>query len=99
VIAVVDLPVLANLTEFGVTPAFTLDDLGAAGVRYVLYPLTVFRSMSAAAVRTLELLRADRQASALASMQTRAELYEVLDYDRWERRADADAALDDGGGE
>jgi methylisocitrate lyase len=97
--AVVDLPVLANLTEFGVTPAFTLDDLGAAGVRYVLYPLTVFRSMSAAAVRTLELLRADRQASALASMQTRAELYEVLDYDRWERRADADAALDDGGGE
>ena len=86
-------PVLANITEFGVTPLFTVDELRDAGVRMVLYPLTAFRAMSAAARRVYEALRADgTQKSLLDSMQTRAELYEVLRYLDYERQFDELAA-------
>ena len=74
-------PVLANLTEFGRTPAFTLDQLGGAGVRMALYPLTAFRAMNAAARATYEAIRRDgSQQAILDSLQTRDELYDVLNY-------------------
>jgi methylisocitrate lyase len=82
-------PVLANITEFGVTPLFTVDELRKAGVRMVLYPLTAFRVMSAAAQKVYEALRSDgTQKGLLGSMQTRAELYEVLRYLDYERQFD-----------
>ena len=83
-------PVLANLTEFGRTPMFTVDELRDAGVAVALYPLTAFRAMSAAALEAFTTLRRNgTQADALASMQTRDELYDVLDYRDYERRLDA----------
>jgi methylisocitrate lyase len=84
-----DVPILANLTEFGTTPLFTLDELDAAGVSFALYPLSAFRAMSAAAVKVLEAIRRDgTQAALLDQMQSRSELYEVLDYEGYERRMD-----------
>jgi methylisocitrate lyase len=81
-------PVLANITEFGVTPLFTVDELRDAGVRMVIYPLTAFRAMSAAARQVYATLRAaGTQKSLLDTMQTRAELYEVLRYLEFERAA------------
>jgi len=89
-------PVLANLTEFGVfgvTPLFTAAELGASGVSLALYPLSAFRAMSAAAMRVFTAIRsAGTQASVLAEMQTRAELYDILGYEAYERRADEHAA-------
>ena len=86
----IDAPVLANLTEFGRTPMFTVDELREAGVAVALYPLTGFRAMSAAALQTFETLRRrGTQADALGHMQTRDELYDVLDYRRYERKLDA----------
>ncbi len=83
-------PVLANLTEFGRTPMFTVDELRDAGVAVALYPLTAFRAMSAAALEAFTTLRRDgTQAAALGKMQTRDELYEVLDYREYERKLDA----------
>ena len=83
-------PVLANLTEFGRTPMFTLDEIRGAGVAVALYPLTAFRAMSAAALDAFTTLRRDgTQAAALGRMQTRDELYEVLEYRDYERRLDA----------
>jgi methylisocitrate lyase len=82
-------PILANSTEFGVTPLFTVDELRDAGVRMVLYPLTAFRAMSAAAQRVYHTLRAEgTQMNLLDRMQTRAELYEVLRYLEVERQFD-----------
>jgi methylisocitrate lyase len=82
-------PILASITEFGVTPLFTVDELREAGVRMVLYPLTAFRAMSAAARRVYESLRAEgTQKNLLGSMQSRAELYEVLRYLDYERQFD-----------
>ena len=79
--AEVGIPVLANITEFGVTPLFTVDQLRDAGVRLVLYPLTAFRAMNAAATRAFQTLRTQgTQQSLLDSMQTRDELYDILDY-------------------
>lgn len=84
-----EVPVLANITEFGVTPLFTVGELRDAGVRMVVYPLTAFRAMSAAARKVYEALRADgTQKGLLSSMQTRAELYEVLRYLDYERQFD-----------
>ena len=84
-----EVPVLANITEFGVTPLFTVGELRDAGVRMVVYPLTAFRAMSAAARKVYEALRADgTQKDLLNSMQTRAELYEVLRYLDYERQFD-----------
>lgn len=82
-------PVLANLTEFGKTPLFTREELGRAGVSLLLYPLSAFRAMSAAALKVYETVRREgSQESVLSSMQTRAELYDVLDYYAYERKLD-----------
>ena len=86
----VRVPVLANITEFGKTPMFTLDDLRAAGVGLALYPLSAFRAMSAAAERVYRTIRADgTQQAVVAAMQSRAELYDVLDYHSYEQKLDA----------
>lgn len=82
-------PVLANITEFGKTPLFHADELGNAGVRLVLYPLSAFRAMSRAAEMVYRTLRsAKTQESVVPSMQTRAELYDVLDYHAYEQKLD-----------
>jgi methylisocitrate lyase len=82
-------PVLANLTEFGVTPLFTLEDLDGAGVSLALYPLSAFRAMSAAAFKVFQALREEgSQKRVLSMMQTRAELYEVLGYLAYEQKLD-----------
>lgn len=83
-------PVLANVTEFGRTPLFTVKQLGGAGVRLALYPLSAFRAMSAAAEKSYATIRKKgTQKSLLATMQTREELYRVLDYHAYEKQADA----------
>jgi methylisocitrate lyase len=88
--ALVKAPVLANLTEFGRTPLFTLDEMRDAGVRLVLYPLSAFRAMSAAALRVYETIRRDgTQQAAVDSMQTREALYRMLDYHAFEQKLDA----------
>lgn len=85
----IDVPVLANITEFGRTPLFTLEELGEAGVRIALYPLTASRAMAAAAGRVYEALRRDgTQKAVIDSMQTRDELYQVLGYHAYERKLD-----------
>ena len=82
-------PVLANLTEFGLTPYFTVEELAGAGVRMILYPLTAFRAMSQAALHVYSTLREQgTQQSLLARMQTREELYGVLKYHDYERKLD-----------
>ena len=85
----VDVPVLANITEFGVTPLFTLDELGEAGVAIVLYPLSASRAAARASQLVYETIRSEgSQRAVLPQMQTRDELYEVLDYLRFERALD-----------
>jgi methylisocitrate lyase len=82
-------PVLANLTEFGVTPLFTLDELRQAGVRLALYPLSAFRAMNKAAATVYETVRSQgTQQSVVNLMQTRQELYDVLRYQTYEQRLD-----------
>jgi methylisocitrate lyase len=82
-------PVLANLTEFGQTPMFTVKELGEAGIRLVLYPLSAFRAMSQAALAVYGAIRKDgTQKNVVNSMQTRAELYDVLGYHDYERKLD-----------
>ncbi len=84
-----NVPVLANMTEFGRSPLLTVDELKDAGIRLVLYPLTAFRAMSAAAVHVYETVRATgTQAGLLSSLQTREALYDVLDYHSFEARLD-----------
>ena len=83
-------PVLANITEFGVTPLFTVDQLRQAGVRLALYPLSAFRAMSKAAATVYEAVRAHGgQQPVIDLMQTRAELYDVLHYQAYEQKLDA----------
>ena len=85
----VKVPVLANITEFGKTPMFTTQELGRAGVRLVLYPLSAFRAMSKAAERVYgELRKQGTQKGVLDSMQTRTELYDVLGYMDYEKKLD-----------
>jgi len=85
----VKVPVLANITEFGKTPLFTIKELTEAGVRLVLYPLSAFRAMSKAAETVYAALRkTGTQQSVLDSMQSRAELYEVLNYLSYEKKLD-----------
>ena len=85
----IDAPVLANITEFGVTPLFTLDELRGANVAMALYPLSAFRAMNKAAENVYQTIRRDgTQKSIIASMQTREELYESIDYYRYERSLD-----------
>jgi methylisocitrate lyase len=85
----VSVPVLANLTEFGKTPFFSTKELGTVGVRLVLYPLSAFRAMSKAALAVYEAVRKDgTQKNVVDRMQTRAELYDVLGYNEYERKLD-----------
>lgn len=92
-----DVPVLANITEFGRTPLFTADELAGAGVRLVLYPLSAFRAMSAAALAVYRTIRDEgTQQSVVDRMQTRDELYEVLGYHDYERKLDELFAKEDG---
>jgi methylisocitrate lyase len=87
--AAVNVPVLANLTEFGKTPLFTVEELQSAGVGLALYPLSAFRAMSNAALAVyMELRRSGTQKAVVDTMQTRAELYEVLGYHDYERKLD-----------
>src|SRR5271165_5934243 len=86
----VKVPVLANITEFGQTPLFTVAELGAAGVAIALYPLSAFRAMNKAALGVYRTLRKEgTQQALLGSMQTREELYEFLGYHAYEAKLDA----------
>jgi methylisocitrate lyase len=85
-----EVPVLANITEFGVTPLLSLEELRDAGVAIALYPLSAARAAARAAETVYSAIRADgTQAGVLDAMQTRDELYDVLDYLRFERALDA----------
>ena len=85
----VNVPVLANITEFGLTPLFTVEDLKSAGVAMALYPLSAFRAMNKAAENVYEVIRKEgTQKSVIESMQTREELYERINYYEYERSLD-----------
>jgi methylisocitrate lyase len=85
----VKVPILANITEFGKTPLYTVQELAGAGVAMVLYPLSAFRAMNAAALRVYQALRKDgTQKGVVELMQTRDELYDFLDYHAYERKLD-----------
>ena len=85
----VKVPVLANITEFGHTPLYTRDELGAAGVDIVLHCCSAYRSMNAAALATYQAIRRDgTQKNVLGLMQTRADLYKYLDYHAYEAKLD-----------
>lgn len=82
----INVPLLANLTEFGQTPLFTLKELAEVGVDMALYPLSVNRAMNLSALKVLEVIRADgTQKHLLESMQTREELYGFLNYEHFEK--------------
>ncbi len=82
-------PVLANMTEFGKTELYTTEQLGEAGAELVLYPLSAFRAMSAAAAQVYSTIRKENsQASVVPLMQTRDELYDVLNYHEYEQKLD-----------
>ena len=86
----VDVPVLANITEFGATPYYSTDELNGAGFAMALYPLSAFRAMNQAALNVYKTLRREgTQASVIDTMQTRQELYEFLGYHQYEDKLDA----------
>lgn len=85
----VKVPVLANITEFGSTPLFTVDELAAHDVSIVLYPLSAFRAMNAAALKVYQSVREHgTQQHVVDLMQTRSELYDYLDYHAFEQKLD-----------
>jgi len=85
----VNVPVLANITEFGQTPLFTVDELRSAGVAMALYPLSAFRAMNKAALNVYATLRRDgTQKAVVDSMQTRDDLYDYLNYHAYEHKLD-----------
>jgi len=85
----VKVPVLANITEFGATPLFTLQELRSARVAIALYPLSAFRAMNAAALKVYNAIREEgTQKGVVELMQTRADLYDTLDYHAYERKLD-----------
>jgi len=85
----INIPLLANITEFGLTPLFSKNELSKAGVNIILYPLSAFRAMSKAAEQVYsEILEQGTQKNLLDKMQTRDELYEVLDYYTFEKKLD-----------
>lgn len=89
-VAAVKVPVLANITEFGATPLFTVDELRSADVAMVLYPLSAFRAMNKAALNVYSAIRRDGTQKAVVDvMQTRMELYDVIGYHAYEQRLDA----------
>ena len=82
-------PILANITEFGKTNLYTTEELGSVGVSLTLYPLSAFRAMNAAALGVFRALRDEgTQKSVVDMMQTREELYEILNYHEYERKID-----------
>jgi len=86
----VDVPVLANITEFGATPLFSADELASVGVKIQLFPLSAFRAMSLAALNTYQtILKDGHQRNNIEQMQTRMELYDYLDYHSYEQKLDA----------
>lgn len=88
--ATVKVPVLANITEFGSTPLFTVDQLRETGVGIVLYPLSAFRAMNKAAQQVYEAVRRDgSQQAVVGLMQTRQELYDAIGYWDYEQKLDA----------
>lgn len=83
-------PVLANITEFGSTPLYTTDELASVNIALVLYPLSAFRAMNKAAENVYSAIRRDgTQKNVIDSMQTRAELYDRIDYHRYEQHLDS----------
>lgn len=86
----IDVPLLANITEFGQTPLFSVEELGSAGVGMVLYPLSAFRAMNKAAETVYESIRRDgHQRNVVDLMQTREELYDRIGYHAFESKLDA----------
>ncbi len=84
------MPVLANITEFGKTPLFSVDELRPTGVGMVLYPLSAFRAMNKAAEAVYTAIRRDgHQKSVVDLMQTREELYDRIGYHAFEQKLDA----------
>jgi len=84
-----NVPILANITEFGATPLFTLDELRSVNVGLALYPLSAFRAMNAAALNVYQHIRTDgTQKNILDTMQTRADLYDYLNYHAYEQKLD-----------
>ena len=87
--AEINAPILANMTEFGKTPLFTVEELKSAGVNMVLYPLSAFRAMNQAALNVFQTIRNNgTQAEVIHQMQDRKTLYEFLDYERFEKIID-----------
>jgi methylisocitrate lyase len=88
--AAVKVPILANITEFGQTPLFTVDELKSADVGLVLYPLSAFRAMNKAAENVYTAIRRDgTQKNVVDTMQTRMELYDRINYHDFEQKLDA----------
>ena len=82
-------PILANITEFGATPLFTVQELASVGVGIVLYPLSAFRAMNQAALKVYQAVRNDgTQKNVVSLMQTREDLYKYLDYHAFEQKLD-----------
>ena len=89
VVEAVDIPVLANITEFGQTPLYTTEELASVGVHMVLYPLSAFRAMNLAALNVYQTIRSQgTQKSVLDTMQTRMDLYDYLGYHDYEQKLD-----------
>jgi methylisocitrate lyase len=85
----VKVPILANITEFGKSPLFTVDELRSANVAMVLYPLTAFRAMNKAALNVYQNLRkTGSQKNSIGDMQTREELYDIINYHSYEKKLD-----------
>ena len=102
IVDLVGVPVLANLTEFGATPLYSVDELRQVGVHMALYPLSAFRAMSLAALSVYEEIRSKgTQREVVAAMQTRDQLYEILGYHAFEQKLDElfSGGTDDGGQE
>ncbi|SFP68704.1 methylisocitrate lyase [Nitrosomonas cryotolerans] len=86
----VKVPILANITEFGKTPLYTVNELSSVHVSLILYPLSAFRAMNKAAFEVFQAIRNDgTQQHVIDTMQTRNELYQLLDYDTFERKLDS----------
>ena len=85
----INAPVLANLTEFGMTPLYTVEEMRDVGVKIILYPLSAARSMANAAMKTYESIKQDgTQKNQIKNMQTRIDLYKTLNYEAYEAKVD-----------
>lgn len=85
----INAPVLANLTEFGMTPLYTVEEMRDVGIKIILYPLSAARSMANAAMKTYEAIKQDgTQKNQIENMQTRIDLYKTLNYEAYEAKVD-----------